>query len=101
MVRTIHCYAEGRPGDWEAFCLDFDLAVQGSSFEDVYSELNESICLYLEYVSGLPVEERAAFIRRKSPLSVRFCFAWHVFRSLFIGNADTKERHKFMAPCPA
>jgi hypothetical protein len=28
-MRELNCIAHGRPGSWEAICLDFDLAVQG------------------------------------------------------------------------
>ncbi len=52
--RIIKCYAEGRPGKWEAFCLDFDLVVQGSSFQDVYEKLDEQVALYLDGVKDLP-----------------------------------------------
>ena len=46
--RSLRCYAEGRDGDWEAICLDLDIAVQGSSFEEVFRSLQEAISLYLE-----------------------------------------------------
>ena len=36
MRKLLRCYAERHHGQWEAFCLDFDIAVQGSSFEEVY-----------------------------------------------------------------
>lgn len=28
-IRALHCCASGRDGDWEAICLDLDIAVQG------------------------------------------------------------------------
>ena len=101
MVHTIHCYAEGHPGSWEAFCLDFDVSVQGESFEDVYKSLNEGIVMYLEYVAELPEDERKAFMNRRAPLFLRWCFVWHSIRSLFINKTNAKERHEFTAPCPA
>jgi predicted RNase H-like HicB family nuclease len=51
--RSLHCYAEGRNGDWEAICLDLDIAVQGGSFEEVFGSLREAISLYLESVADL------------------------------------------------
>ena len=74
MNKAIWCYAEGRVGSWEAFCLDFDLAVQGESFDEVYNELNESISMYLEYVRNLPKEEQRQFLTRKVPLNLRMKF---------------------------
>ena len=102
MNRIIRCHAEGIPGAWEAICLDFDLSVQGESFEQVYRDLNTSIEIYMEYVNGLPEAERAAFARRRVPLTLRLRFLWYVIRGLFDGNdASNKTRHEYTAPCPA
>ena len=68
MAKKILCYAEGGNGEWEALCLNFDLAVQGASLEDVRHDLEEAIRLYLDYVSNLPAEERAQFLNRRAPL---------------------------------
>lgn len=54
---SVHCFAEGNGASWEAFCLDFDLAVQGRSFEDVYAKLNDQIALYIESTASLPPAE--------------------------------------------
>ena len=42
------CFAKGRPGEWEAICLDYDIAVQGRSFEEVEKFLSEAIDDYVE-----------------------------------------------------
>ena len=85
--KAIWCYAEGKPGNWEAVCLDFDLAVQGGSFDEVYKELNESITVYLEYVTGLPKEEQGRFLNRKVPLNLRFKFVLILLISTLFKNA--------------
>ncbi len=101
MNQIVRCYAEGRPDAWEAICLDFDLSVQGESFEAVYRDLNTSIEMYVEYVNGLPEAERAAFARRRAPLAVRLRFFWYVLRDLFVGgDGSNKSRHEYTAPCP-
>ncbi len=64
----IGCYAESRDGAWEAFCLDFDLAVEGESLEEARRGLREAVALYLDHVRDLPVGERRRFIRRRAPL---------------------------------
>jgi len=46
--RLVLCLARGRPGDWEAICLDFDIAVQGESFEQVENLLMTSVRAYVE-----------------------------------------------------
>lgn len=65
----------GRPGDWQAICVDFDLAVQGESLEDVRRELADAIETYLEYVADLPQDEQARFLNRKAPLGLRLRLA--------------------------
>lgn len=68
MTGKIRCYAEGHDGEWEAFCLNFDLAVHGGSFEEVRRGLVEAISVYLEYVHDLPAGERRKFLNRRAPL---------------------------------
>lgn len=97
---TLTCYAEGREDKWEAVCLDFDIAVQASSFEEVYSSLNTAIGEYVSYVMTLPKEEQKAFLRRRAPLSLRFKFLWHALRAtLFDRSNGDKRRAEFMLPC--
>ena len=70
-MRKLTCYAWGKPGDWEALCVDYDLAAQGASFEEVRRELADAVDTYLDYVSDLPESEQPAFLNRKAPLSLR------------------------------
>ena len=69
MTGKIGCYAEGREGQWEAFCLNFDLATQGASLEDARRDLETAIRMYLDYVNDLPADEQAPFLRRRAPAS--------------------------------
>lgn len=80
------CYAEGQEGHWEAFCLNFDLAVEGSSLPEVKRKLSEQIELYLETVHSLPEAEQRALINRKAPLWMWFKVALSVIRSRFGSN---------------
>jgi predicted RNase H-like HicB family nuclease len=99
--RTLHCYAEGRNGDWEAICLDLDIAVQGSSFEEVFRSLQQAISLYLETVTDLPPQERRALLRRPAPFSVRWKFLTHVLRGLLAESDGDRQRHQFTMPLAA
>ena len=74
-MRKLTCYAWGKPGDWEALCVDFDLAAQGASLEEVRRELGDAIDTFLDYVSDLPENEQRAFLNRKAPLSLRWRLA--------------------------
>jgi len=98
----VRCIAEGHSGQWEAVCLDFDLAVQGASFDEVQKRLVEAIAAYLEYVRDLPEKERAAFLRRKAPWHMRFRLAWHLFWHVLLDKDDGDSTHaNFSLPCPA
>ena len=101
MARTLHCYAEGRDGAWEAICLDLDIAVQGSSFDDVFASLNEAISLYVEAASDQPESERAALLHRSAPLSVRTKFLMYALRSFVSNGGEGEYRHQFTLPCAA
>lgn len=74
-MRKVTCYAWGVPGDWEALCVDFDLAAQGKSLEEVRRELGDAIECYLESVMDGPAEERRRFLNRKAPLTLRLRLA--------------------------
>jgi predicted RNase H-like HicB family nuclease len=100
-TRTLHCYAEGRDGDWEAICLDLDIAVQGESFEEVFRSLREAIALYLESVTALPETERQRLLHRPAPTAVRMRFLLHAARSLLMPKTDDRLHHQFTMPLAA
>jgi predicted RNase H-like HicB family nuclease len=100
-TRTLHCYAEGRDGDWEAVCLDLDIAVQGRSFEEVFDSLQEAISLYLKTAADLPVDQRPALFHRPVPFMVRLKFLAHAARGLFAYSDGDRQRHQFTMPLAA
>ena len=99
--RSLRCYAEGRDGEWEAICLDLDIAVQGSSFEEVFSSLQQAISLYLASVTDLPPQEQRALLHRPAPFPVRFKFLTHALRGLFADSDGDRRRHQFTMPLAA
>jgi hypothetical protein len=46
-VRTLMVYIEGNNGRWEAICLNFDIAVQGTSLDGVIASMKEAVSMYL------------------------------------------------------
>lgn len=96
---TLLCYAEGSDKTWEGICLDFDLAVQGTSAQDVIAKLDDAIRDYLEYVHSLPEEEQKKFLSRRVPwrltlgVVLKMLFAWVCHRR------DTKGRYSYSVPC--
>jgi hypothetical protein len=99
--RTLHCYAAGRDGQWEAICLDLDIAVQGASFEEVSSSLEKAISLYLKSVSDLPFEEQKRLLHRHAPLRLRLQFASDAVLSLFRRDEGERYRHQYTMPMVA
>ena len=104
-IKTIQvrCMAEGQEGHWEAICLDFDLAVQGDSFEDVYHGLNKMVVGYLEVVESYSASDRKRFLRRKAPFLLRLKYAMIFFLTYLMDSPTKMERHSFTAytRCPA
>ncbi len=70
-MRELTCYAWGRPGDWEALCVDYDIPAQGTSLKEVRRELADAVETYLDYVADLPENEQAMFLNRKAPAVLR------------------------------
>jgi predicted RNase H-like HicB family nuclease len=65
--KQVLCFAQWRDGDWEGICLDFDIAVQGRSFEEVKAALEEAVDTYVE--DALREEQSVArqLLRRAAP----------------------------------
>jgi len=100
--RALLCIAEGRPGDWEALCLDLDIAVQGSSFEEVRSLLGEAVKTYFDDAAREGPKDRERLLRRRAPLRVRFAYGSRIFLNALVGHRQTGELHgSFEIPCPA
>ena len=98
--RTLHCYAFGRDGEWEAICLDLDIAVQGESFESVFRSLREAIELYLASLRDLPEADQQRLLHRPAPLPVRLKFLWQTVSGVMSGQSD-RFHHQFTMPLAA
>ena len=96
-MRKLTCYAWGKPGDWEALCVDYDIAAQGESFDQVRRELADAVETYLDYVSDLPETEQRAFLNRKAPLILRLRLALASKISLMLSAAKLTSDGKGMA----
>lgn len=98
MVRVLRCFAEGRDGEWEAICLDLDIAVQGQSFDEVFHSLNDAIRLYLESVQTLPEHEQKHLLERPAPLSLRLKFLLQAVRALVRDRGSAYSQHQYTVP---
>ena len=70
-MRKLTCYAWGKAGDWEALCVDLDIATQGESLEYVRKDLQLAVEDFLDYVSELPEIEQKAVLSVRTPWRLR------------------------------
>ena len=97
------CYAYRRGAVWEAICTDLDVAVFGSSQEEVKRSLAEAIDLHLETIGDIPDEDLQAMLSRRAPWHVRFALELlsrvHSIRGKWRkggGKGGEKVRHSFV-----
>ena len=88
MRDNLYCIASGRGDQWEAFCLDLDLAVQGRSFEEVHRFLAKAIHMYVERAMEEPEPTRSQLLNRKAPFLVRLSWGLRLFRSVISDKTD-------------
>jgi len=106
MAECIACYVEQRGNEWEGVCIDFDLAVQGHSFEEVRVKLGRAIQEYVGYVRSLPESEQEQFWNRRVPLSTRVLFVLRVLKTYLSAPRHHGDDHfhgygSYTLPCPA
>ena len=90
-AQRCRCYAYGRGTEWQAICIDFDIAVHGSSSEEAKRSLGVGIGLFLESVADLPSGDRRHLLRRRSPWRVRAWLASGALLSRWAGHARWKS----------
>ena len=63
--RKFRCYVHGKDSEWEAICTDLDISVQGDSFEDAKSLLNEALVGFFEVLEGDSEADQKSFSKTK------------------------------------
>ena len=69
-MQELMCFARGHAGSWEALCIDFDIAVQGASFEEVQRELGNAIGDYIAFAKDQDEKTKAQLLERRAPIRV-------------------------------
>lgn len=101
-TKRVQCFARGVPGDWEATCVDLDIAVQGRSFEEVKSLLDEAVHSYVEDACAEDPETARALLNRRAPLPVRVRLAGsYLVHLLTRKDGDREYKAGFDLPCHA
>lgn len=92
----VRCFAKVQDGQWVALCVDFSLAAQGDSFEDVKSKLDAQI---VEYVNDALTVDRAyasQLLTRRAPLrylvEYQLCRAYNKLLRMVAPKHATPER---------
>jgi hypothetical protein len=100
--RMLWGYAHGRPGAWEAICVDLDIAVQGDSFDEVRSLLTEAVTTYVEDAMKEEPQDARRLLNRRAPFWSQVKFA-----AVFLAHISSRNRQQreckagFDILCPA
>ena len=91
-MQNIMCFAKGHEGAWEALCVDYDIAVQGVSFDDVRRELIDAIQEYVSVARAEDDQTRIRLLSRRAPMHVRLAWiariAWSGIQSRMGGETS-------------
>ena len=94
-MRKLTCYAWGKPGDWEALCVDLDIATQGSSFAEVKRDLELAVEDFLDYAAELPELDRKSVLSYRTPWLLRMRLAlqyrWAAAVAAFLSLAKNRR----------
>lgn len=105
---TVRCMAWQESGVWVAVCLDFALAVQGDSPQDVRAKLHEQIADYVDEALTIDAAHAEELLARRAPLRDRLRYAaWKVAsqwpalnRLLEAIKQRRRQRQPYIEPLP-
>ena len=98
--RSLRCFAHGRDHEWEGICVDLDIAVQGSSFDEVKNLLEDAVRGYIEAVMDERPDVQKQLLSRRAPFGV-VAKLWikSAMFNLFDGR-QREEQASFPLACP-
>lgn len=84
----VKCYAEQEGDYWVALCLDFNLAAQGDTFEEVKTKLDAMIAEYVyDALAGPDKQYAAQLLSRRAPFIAWLKYFFLKFKiALFHGS---------------
>jgi hypothetical protein len=100
-MKNILCIANGRANEWEALCLDFDLAVQGRSFEEVRQLMNQAVMTYVQDAANESAADRARLLSRRAPLRVRLAVLSRFMFNALVDRKSDRDSTIWRSACPA
>ena len=100
-MSSVLCFAHGSDQEWEAICVDYDIAVQGSSFDDVKAMLDRAVADYVNDVMAESLETQRLLLGRRAPWHVRASMTFKlIFYNVFRGR-QSEAQASFPVLCPA
>jgi predicted RNase H-like HicB family nuclease len=84
----LKCYAEQEEGVWVAVCLDFNLAAQADSYQEVKAKLESMISFYVREALTIDIAYADQLLSRRAPLS-----SWIKYYSIVLRNAIQEDKH--------
>lgn len=74
----LRCLADRRDGQWQAFCLEFDLAAQAETFEEATRKLEAQIAEYVfDALAGEDSAHADQLFSRSAPLHLWARYYWY------------------------
>jgi predicted RNase H-like HicB family nuclease len=100
-MSSVLCFAHGRGREWEAICVDFDIAVQGDSFDEVKAMLDEAVSGYIDAVMQEAEPVRARLLNRRAPWHVRATLTFKLIAFNIFRGRTGEAQASFPVLCPA
>lgn len=91
-------YAERKGSQWQAFCIDLDLAAQGDSLQEVQKKIVLMAVSYVVDAFGQDREHADVLLSRKAPLRNRLRYQWLHLQNRVVRAA--KNHLAFERPLP-
>lgn len=100
--RDLLFYVYGAGSDWNAICVDLDIAVEAASQHEAMNKIEEVVHTYIHDAMQEAPEVRRKLLNRSSPLSLRFSL-WAQYQ-LFLWRRSRPHDRTYSAvalACPA
>ena len=91
-------YRDGQ--NWEASCVDLDIATFAASLDEMKASLATCVEMYLARVAELPAQGQRRFLTRRSPQDLRAKLAFVTWLSGLYGDADCSWGFTFQSHVP-
>lgn len=106
MKHDLLCIVHGHASEWEAICLDLDIAVTATSIAEAKRSLRAAVHDYIMAANEESEPHRTALLSRRAPLSVRLGWGLRIACAALSGvilgaKSNDEETGQFVVPCRA